>query len=73
MREVAREGMTMLVVTHEMSFARNVSNRVIFLERGAVVEEGDAKSFFQSPREERTRAFLCTLSGEEHTEKESET
>ncbi|MDO4356391.1 MAG: amino acid ABC transporter ATP-binding protein [Clostridia bacterium] len=64
MRQLADEGMTMLVVTHEMSFARNVSNRVIFMEEGRVVESGESKAFFAHPREERTRAFLRTIGGE---------
>ena len=64
MRTLAGEGMTMLVVTHEMGFARNVSNRVIFMEHGVVVESGDAHAFFDHPREERTRAFLQTLNAE---------
>ena len=64
MRQLAKEGMTMLVVTHEMSFARNVSNQVIFMENGVVVESGPSREFFTSPRQERTRAFLRTLSGE---------
>ncbi len=65
MRQLADEGMTMLVVTHEMSFARNVSNRVIFMEDGRVVEAGGSKDFFANPREERTRAFLRTIGGED--------
>ena len=64
MRTLAGEGMTMLVVTHEMGFARNVSNRVIFMEHGVVVESGNAHAFFDHPREERTRAFLQTLNAE---------
>ena len=64
MRTLAEEGMTMLVVTHEMGFARNVSNKVVFMEHGVVVESGDSYSFFHSPREERTRSFLQTLSGQ---------
>ena len=64
MRTLAEEGMTMVVVTHEMSFAQNVSNQVVFMEHGVVVESGDSYSFFHSPREERTRAFLQTLSGQ---------
>ena len=63
MRTLAEEGMTMLVVTHEMGFAQNVSNQVVFMEHGVVVEAGDSHTFFQHPREERTRAFLQTLSG----------
>lgn len=65
MKELAQEGMTMLVVTHEMNFARNVSTKVVFMEDGVVLESGPAKEFFASPREERTRAFLRTLHGEE--------
>ena len=64
MRTLAEEGQTLLVVTHEMSFARNVSNQVVFMEHGVVVESGDSYSFFHSPREERTRSFLQTLSGQ---------
>ena len=64
MRQLASEGMTMLVVTHEMGFARNVSNKVIFMEQGVVVEEAPPREFFASPREERTRAFLRTTGGQ---------
>ena len=63
MRTLAEEGQTLLVVTHEMGFAQNVSNQVVFMEHGVVVEAGDSYSFFHSPREERTRSFLQTLSG----------
>lgn len=58
MRQLADEGMTMIVVTHEMDFAREVSSRSIFMEHGKIVEEGESKSFFASPKEERTREFL---------------
>ena len=64
MRQLASEGMTMLVVTHEMGFARNASNKVIFMEQGVVVEEAPPREFFASPREERTRAFLRTIGGQ---------
>lgn len=64
MRELAQEGMTMLVVTHEMNFARNVSNKVIFMEQGVVVEEGTSKEFFENPKEERTKVFLKMVTGE---------
>ena len=64
MRELAKEGMTMLVVTHEMNFARNVSNKVIFMEQGVVVESGASKEFFENPGEERTREFLKMVAGE---------
>ena len=60
MRQLADEGMTMLVVTHEMSFARNVSNQVIFMENGVWWSPGRPGSFSPSPRQERTRAF-CGL------------
>ena len=65
MRQLAEEGMTMLVVTHEMGFARNVSNKVVFMEHGVVVESGSSQEFFEHPKEMRTRAFLHTVSGEE--------
>lgn len=64
MRELAEEGMTMLVVTHEMGFARNVSNKVIFMEHGAVVESGSSADIFEAPREERTREFLRIIEEE---------
>lgn len=58
MRRLADEGMTMLVVTHEMGFARNVSNQVIFMEHGVVVEQADSKTFFDHPQQARTKEFL---------------
>ena len=58
MRQLAEEGMTMLVVTHEMGFARNVSSKTVLMENGVVVEEAPSAAFFANPREERTRAFL---------------
>ena len=64
MRDLAASGMTMLVVTHEMRFAREVSSRVIFMENGAIVEDGPSRAFFEQPRQERTRRFLRTISGE---------
>ena len=65
MRQLALDGMTMVVVTHEMSFARNVSNKVIFMEEGRIVESGNSKDFFDHPREARTRAFLRKI-GAQH-------
>lgn len=62
-RELAAEGMTMLVVTHEMSFAKNVSTKVIFMEQGRVVEAGKTEEIFQNPREERTKSFLKNILG----------
>ncbi len=61
MKSLAREGMTMIVVTHEMGFAREVSDRVIFMDEGAIVEEGTAEHFFTAPREERTKLFLSQI------------
>jgi len=58
MRELAREGMTMLVVTHEMGFAREVANEVIFMDQGAIVEQGKAEQVIDNPKEERTKRFL---------------
>ncbi len=58
MIELAREGMTMLVVTHEMGFARAVADRVIFMDRGEIVEQNEPESFFANPRNERTKLFL---------------
>ena len=57
-RRIAREGITMIVVTHEMGFARDVANRVVFMDGGVIVEEGQPEEIFQRPREERTRQFL---------------
>ena len=65
MRQLAQEGMTMLVVTHEMGFARNVSNKVVFVEHGVVVEAGPSRELFEHPAQKRTREFLCTVSGED--------
>jgi polar amino acid transport system ATP-binding protein len=58
MRELASEGMTMIVVTHEMGFAKDVADRVVFMDEGRVVEEGRPVDVLDSPREERTRRFL---------------
>lgn len=61
MRALAREGMTMVVVTHEMGFAREVADRVIFMDQGQIVEEAEPERFFASPTEERTRTFLSRV------------
>lgn len=58
MQKLANEGMTMLIVTHEIKFARNVSTKVVFMEDGMVVESGASDDFFANPKEERTREFL---------------
>ena len=61
MKTLAREGMTMVVVTHEMGFAREVSDRVIFMDEGQIVEEGTAEHFFTNPVHERTKLFLSQI------------
>jgi polar amino acid transport system ATP-binding protein len=58
MRDLAREGMTMLIVTHEMQFAREVGDRVVFMDGGKIVEEGPPLEVLDTPREERTKRFL---------------
>jgi ABC-type polar amino acid transport system ATPase subunit len=61
MRDLAAQGMTMLVVTHEMNFARQVGSRVIFMDHGLIVEEDTPDRIFGAPREQRTRDFLRTV------------
>ncbi|OME03095.1 peptide ABC transporter ATP-binding protein [Paenibacillus odorifer] len=61
MKELAREGMTMVVVTHEMGFAREVGDRVLFMEQGEIVEEGSPEQLFGNPMQERTRSFLSKV------------
>ena len=61
MRALAAERMTMIVVTHEMAFAREAATNVIFMENGVIVEQGEPQSFFRAPKEERTREFLRNM------------
>jgi glutamate transport system ATP-binding protein len=61
MTDLAREGMTMIVVTHEMGFARRVAHRVVFMDDGRVVEDQEPETFFASPRTERAREFLSKI------------
>jgi polar amino acid transport system ATP-binding protein len=61
MRGLARDGMTMIVVTHEMGFAREVADTVVFMDEGVVVESGPPGTVLATPREERTRAFLSKV------------
>ena len=61
MRSLAKEGMTMIVVTHEMGFAKNVSNRVIFMDHGTIVEDRPPKELFEQPEHERTKSFLAKV------------
>ena len=61
MKQLASEGMTMVVVTHEMGFARGVADRVLFMEEGLILEEGTPKQFFENPQNERTKQFLNSI------------
>jgi general L-amino acid transport system ATP-binding protein len=61
MIELAGDGMTMLVVTHEMGFARKVANRVIFMDGGEIIEENDPETFFNKPKNDRTKLFLSQI------------
>jgi ABC-type polar amino acid transport system ATPase subunit len=58
MRDLRESGMAMVVVSHEMGFARNAADRVVFMDEGAIVEEGAPAAIFETPRHERTRAFI---------------
>ena len=61
MKELAKEGMTMVVVTHEMGFAREVADRVIFMDEGVIVEEGSPAQIFEHPQSERLQSFLAKV------------
>ncbi len=61
MRQLAEEGMTMMVVTHEMGFAREVGSRMLFMAEGVVMEEGDPREMFKNPQNERTKKFLSQI------------
>lgn len=61
MRDLAKEGLTMLVVTHEMGFARDVSNRVLFMDKGVIAEDEDSKEFFINPKTQRAKEFLSMV------------
>jgi polar amino acid transport system ATP-binding protein len=61
MKTLAREGMTMVVVTHEMGFAREVGDRVIFMDEGRTVEEGSVEQIFSNPQKERTKQFISQI------------
>ena len=63
MRQLANDGMTMLVVTHEMDFAKNVSNKVLFMEGGNIIESGPSKEFFENPKADRSREFIKNILG----------
>ena len=61
MKALAKEGMTMVVVTHEMGFAREVADRVIFIDQGKILEEATPAEFFENPKEERAKLFLSRI------------
>ena len=61
MRDLTRDGMTMVCVTHEMGFARNAADRVLFMDQGVIVEEGAPAAIFESPTQQRTRAFISQI------------
>jgi len=61
MKELAADGMTMIVVTHEMGFAREVSDRVVFMDEGQIIEEGTAEEIFKNPKSDRLKNFLAKL------------
>ncbi len=63
-RKIAKEGITMIVVTHEMGFARDVANHVVFMDEGVIVEQGSPSELFNHPREERTKQFLKRITPE---------
>jgi len=60
-KDLAQEGMTMIVVTHEMNFAKEVADRVVFMDNGLIVEQGSSKQIFEDPKEERTKRFLAQV------------
>jgi ABC-type polar amino acid transport system ATPase subunit len=61
MRRLAKEGMTMIVVTHEMGFARETADRVVMMDDGRIIEDGAPEDFFRAPRKERTKQFLSKI------------
>lgn len=61
-KKLADEGMTMIIVTHELNFAKNISNKIIFMDEGKIIETNSTKEFFESPKENRTKEFLKSLS-----------
>ena len=63
MKELARSGMTMITVTHELGFAREVADRVVYMDQGAIVEQGPPAQVLAAPQEPRTRAFLSAVLG----------
>ncbi len=60
-KEIVKTGMTVIIVTHEMAFAKEISDRVIFMDEGNIIEEGTPKEIFENPKSERTKAFLSKV------------
>ena len=71
MRQLAKDGMTMIVVTHEMGFAREVADRVVFMDGGVVVEQGPPSEVISNPQHERTKSFLRRMRQEEEAHEKS--
>lgn len=69
MKKLAEDGMTMIVVTHEMNFAKNVSNKIIFMEDGNIIETGASKEFFENPKTERSREFVNSITADRTADK----
>ena len=67
MLELARQGMTMVIVTHEMQFARAIADRILFLDNGKIVEDSDPERFFTTPKTQRAKDFLQTFTYEKRT------
>ena len=61
MKDLANEGLTMIVVTHEMGFAKDVADQVVFMDQGVIVEQGSPEEIFNNPKQERTKAFLSRI------------
>ena len=61
MKDLANEGLTMIVVTHEMGFAKDVADQVVFMDQGVIVEQGSPEAIFNNPKQERTKAFLSRI------------
>ena len=68
MKNLAEAGLTMIIVTHEMTFARDVANKVVFMDDGVIVEEGAPQQIFTAPKQERTREFLSRMLNESQSQ-----
>ncbi len=68
MKSLAKQGLTMVIVTHEMQFAKDVSDRVIFMDKGVIAEQGNPNELFEHPKQERSRQFLSRFASSRQTE-----